>query len=164
MVLNEENKVSSILEHPTTLKLFIFLRSKAKDSVGVREAQRAIFLKSPSTALWHFDKLEEAMLVEKLPSTRYRLTQEGKKLYRFQIPIRITVHFIRGFLIPRNAFQLSFLLTMTISTFILIWFYPLLAAINGILGMCINTIISFSNLKRMETQMRFYSLKDRKKT
>ena len=163
MVLKEENKINSVLEHPTTLKLFIFLRSKAKDCVGIREAQRAIFLKSPSTVLWHFDKLEEAMLVEKLPSTRYRLTQEGKKLYRFQIPIRITAHFIRGFLIPRNAFQLSFMISMIISTFILVWFYPLLAAINGLLGMCVIVFISFSNLKNIETQMRFYAPKDRKK-
>ncbi|MCK4878401.1 MAG: hypothetical protein KAT03_12500, partial [Candidatus Heimdallarchaeota archaeon] len=80
-----------------------------------------------------------------------------------QIPIRITTHFIRGFLIPRSAFQLSFMISMIISTFILVWFYPLLAAINGLLGMCVIVIISFSNLKSIETQMRFYAPKDRKK-
>ncbi|NPD89632.1 MAG: helix-turn-helix transcriptional regulator [Asgard group archaeon] len=164
MVLEQEDKISRVLEHPTTLKLFIYLRSKTKEDIGVRETQRAVSLKSPSTAVWHLDKLEEAGLIEKLPSTLYRLSQEGKQLYRFQIPIRITTHFIRGFLIPRSAFQLSFIISMIISTFILVWFYPLLAAINGLLGMCVIVFISFSNLKSIENQMRFYAPKDRKKT
>ncbi|MCG3222212.1 MAG: hypothetical protein H7641_12610 [Candidatus Heimdallarchaeota archaeon] len=55
------------------------------------------------------------------------------------------------------------MISMIISTFILVWFYPLLAAINGLLGMCVIVIISFSNLKSIETQMRFYAPKDRKK-
>jgi len=47
----------------TTLKVYLFLLRKG-EPVGVREVQRALNLSSPSIALYHLSKLEDAGLVK----------------------------------------------------------------------------------------------------
>ncbi|RMG26435.1 MAG: ArsR family transcriptional regulator, partial [Methanobacteriota archaeon] len=43
--------MSDPLEHPTTLRIFLLIRSKGE--VGVREVARKLDVKSPSTISWH---------------------------------------------------------------------------------------------------------------
>lgn len=66
---NTESKI-----HGTTLRVYWHLFRSVK-SVGVRETQRALSMSSPSTALYHLEKLRELGVAEKDPSGEYVLKE-----------------------------------------------------------------------------------------
>lgn len=61
MVLADEESFDIL--RGTTLKVYLFLLRKG-EPVGVREVQRVLNLSSPSVALYHLSKLEDAGLVK----------------------------------------------------------------------------------------------------
>ena len=85
-----------------TLKVYKFVLRSDKP-VGIREVQRALDLSSPTLALYHLNKLEEAGLIKKESNgyTADRVILEN--LIRF-----------RRILIPRNFFYMIFLITSLI--------------------------------------------------
>lgn len=85
-----------------TLKVYKFVL-RSDRPVGIREVQRALDLSSPTLALYHLNKLEEAGLIKKELNgyTADRVILEN--LIRF-----------RRILIPRNFFYMIFLLTSLI--------------------------------------------------
>jgi DNA-binding Lrp family transcriptional regulator len=85
-----------------TLKVYKFVL-RSDRPVGIREVQRALDLSSPTLALYHMNKLEEAGLIKKESNgyTADRVILEN--LIRF-----------RRILIPRNFFYMIFLVTSLI--------------------------------------------------
>lgn len=61
--------------HGTTLRVYWYLLKAAKP-IGVRETQRALSMSSPSTALYHLEKLRELGVVEKDEVGQYFLKEE----------------------------------------------------------------------------------------
>lgn len=82
-----------------TLKVYRFILKNDKP-VGIREVQRALNLSSPTLALYHINKLEEAGLIKK----------ELNGYVADRIILENLVRF-RRILIPRNFFYMIFLIT-----------------------------------------------------
>jgi Mn-dependent DtxR family transcriptional regulator len=82
-----------------TLKVYKFILKNDKP-VGIREVQRALNLSSPTLALYHMNKLEEAGFIKK----------ELGGYVADRIILENLIR-LRKFLIPRNFFYTVFLVT-----------------------------------------------------
>ena len=72
----------------TTLEVYRFLLKSGKP-VGIRELQRALDLSSPSVAMYHLSKLEDAGLLKKIGggyTVDRCLLENSIKISRFLIP------------------------------------------------------------------------------
>jgi len=92
----------------TTLRVYWEVFSK-NQPMGVREVQRILTLSSPSTALYHLEKLRRLGLVEKNPYGQYVLVEEVKVG-----TLRDFVRFGR-LLLPRYLFYAAFFWTALVS-------------------------------------------------
>jgi hypothetical protein len=72
----ESDKAASELKG-NTLRVYWYVMNANKQTVGVREVQRALNFSSPTLALYHLDKLKDLGLVSK-ESGEYRLLKEIK--------------------------------------------------------------------------------------
>jgi repressor of nif and glnA expression len=81
------------------LKVYRFILKNDKP-VGIREVQRALNLSSPTLALYHMNKLEEAGLIKK----------EANGYVADRIVLENVIR-LRRILIPRNFFYMIFLIT-----------------------------------------------------
>jgi len=90
--------------HGTTLRVYWYLFRNPKP-VGVRETQRALSMSSPSTALYHLEKLRELGVTEKDAMGQYSLKE--------QVQVGTLKMFLKvGHLIlPRYLFYAIFLST-----------------------------------------------------
>lgn len=145
-----------ILNHPTTLKIYLYMKAKAPKEVSIREAQRVLEIKSTSTVSWHLTKLEEVGYAEKLPTNRYKLTSKAEKKHEIKIPVVIPAQLIKGVIIPRNLLLLSFLLVAAIISFIFIWINPLLSSILGTVFFIIALSLGIFEYSFLRKQLRFY--------
>jgi DNA-binding transcriptional ArsR family regulator len=82
-----------------TVKVYRFIL-KSDRPVGIREVQRALNLSSPTLALYHMNKLEEAGLIRK----------EHEGYVADRMVLENVVRF-RRILIPRDLFYMVFLVT-----------------------------------------------------
>jgi repressor of nif and glnA expression len=82
-----------------TLKVYRFILKNDKP-VGIREVQRALNLSSPTLALYHINKLDEAGLIRK----------ELNGYVVDRVVLENLVRF-RRILIPRNLFYMIFLIS-----------------------------------------------------
>jgi predicted DNA-binding transcriptional regulator len=87
-----------------TLRVYKYILRSDKP-VGIREVQRALNLSSPTLALYHMNKLEEAGLIKK----------EAEGFVANRVILENLIRF-RRILIPRNFFYTIFL----ISSFIIL--------------------------------------------
>jgi DNA-binding transcriptional ArsR family regulator len=94
--------------HGTTLRVYWYLFRNTKP-VGVRETQRALSMSSPSTALYHLEKLRELGVTEKDAMGQYFLKE--------QVQVGTLKMFLRvGHLIlPRYLFYAIFLSTSLVA-------------------------------------------------
>ena len=81
------------------LKIYRFILKNDKP-VGIREVQRALNLSSPTLALYHMNKLEEAGLIKK----------EANGYVADRIVLENVIR-LRRILIPRTLFYMIFLIT-----------------------------------------------------
>ena len=156
--MNEQKPIEfdRILENPITLRIFMYIKSKNPENVGIREVMRATKMRSSSTVSRHLEKLDEGGLIQKLPSNRYILTSEGSSLKNLQIPIMLSVNLVKRSFITIISYQISFLALMFLSAFILIWFDRLLSAIIGSIGLVIGLLIGLKHRRAIRKQMRAY--------
>ena len=82
-----------------TLKVYKYILQNDRP-VGIREVQRGLNLSSPTLALYHMNKLEEAGLIKK----------EADGYVADRIVLQNLIR-LRRVLIPRNFFYMIFLLT-----------------------------------------------------
>jgi len=90
--------------HGTTLRVYWFLFRNAK-AVGVRETQRALSMSSPSTALYHLEKLRELGVTEKDAIGQYSLKEQ------VQVGTLRMFFKIGRLILPRYLFYAIFLTT-----------------------------------------------------
>jgi hypothetical protein len=104
--------------HGTTLRVYWYLFRNAKP-VGVRETQRALSMSSPSTALYHLEKLRELGVTEK--------DAVGEYLLKEQVQVGTLKMFLRlgHVILPRYLFYAIFLTTATVA-------YTVATALEGI--------------------------------
>jgi len=145
-----------VLEDSKTLKLFLFVKKEFPESVGIREALRSTKMRSSNTVSRHFIRLEEAGLVEKLKSNRFVLTNSGEAIQTVDVTTTIKAKIIKGSLITNNVFKASFLFTMTILTLILVFFSPIAASVNGIVGLLAHGVISLIGYRSERKKLRIY--------
>jgi len=72
----ESERIASELKG-NTLRVYWYVMNADKQTVGVREVQRALGFSSPTLALYHLDKLRDLGLVSK-DTVGYRLIKEVK--------------------------------------------------------------------------------------
>lgn len=90
--------------HGTTLRVYWYLFRTPKP-VGVRETQRALSMSSPSTALYHLEKLRELGVTEK--------DEVGQYFLKDQIQVGTLKMFLKigRVILPRYLFYAIFLTT-----------------------------------------------------
>ena len=93
--------------HGTTLRAYWFIFRSGKP-VGVRETQRALSLSSPSTALYHLEKMRELAIVEKDNIGQYFL-KDNVQIGSLKMFLRVG-----HLLLPRYLFYAVFLTTATV--------------------------------------------------
>ncbi len=91
----------------STLKVYLLLIEEG-NALGVREVQRKIGFKSPSTAKYHLDRLVELGLVEKTRDGLYLVRRSSKP------PILYAYTSVYGTLIPRLVPYAVFFTTVTL--------------------------------------------------
>lgn len=91
-----------------TLLVYLYLLRSRRNTVGVREVQRALGFSSPSVAAYHLNKLRELGLVESIRGD-YRL----KRLVKVGVLRRFIT--IRGLLLPRLLFYAVLVTSMLIT-------------------------------------------------
>jgi DNA-binding transcriptional ArsR family regulator len=94
--------------HGTTLRVYWYLFRSAK-AVGVRETQRALSLSSPSTALYHLEKLRELGVTDK--------DEIGQYFLKEQVQVGTLRMFLKigPLILPRYLFYAMFLTTALIA-------------------------------------------------
>ncbi len=160
MNLEYSDEIDSVLEHTTTLRVYLYLRyyfEKSSESIGIRETQTALKMKSPSIAKWHLEKLEVAGIVEKLSSNRYILTEVGLNLKQ-RIPVKISTQLVKGSYIPRLVLLLAFLVISCIITIAFSFWNPTAGAINGILSLIILLYFLIRHYMTIRKDMQVYDL------
>ncbi len=90
----------------TALRVYMYLLSRGKEPVGVRELQRALGFKSPSTAKHHLDRLVELGLAKRVSGGEYIAVEH--KSGPFTLFIRLTGRLV-PILIPLSIALLSVL-------------------------------------------------------
>ena len=85
------------------------------ESTGIRELQRTLKLSSPSTALYHLEKIKRLGLVQKAPDGEYTLAEEVK--------VGVLRQFVRfgRLILPRHLFYAAFFWTALISYLVESW-------------------------------------------
>ena len=151
------------LDHPVTLKLFLYAKAIYPKDFGVREAKRKLDFNSPSTVLWHLDKLVEANLIEKLPTNRYKLLQSGFDIKEISVPVKYTAQIIRGELIPRRILLISFVISAFLITLVFAFINPFVASILGSALLGINAVLYILNYLTIKRQLSYYSWGKEKK-
>ena len=88
----------------TTLRVYWYIFRNTKP-VGVRETQRALSMSSPSTALYHLEKLRELGVTDK--------DEMGQYFLKEQVPIGTLRMFLKigPLILPRYLFYAIFLTT-----------------------------------------------------
>ena len=128
--------------HGTTLRVYWYLFRTA-GPVGVRETQRALSMSSPSTALYHLEKLRELGVTEKDAMGQYFLKE--------QIQVGTLKMFLKvGHLIlPRYLFYAIFLTTATVVYAIADLFQNGSVEPGGVVFGAVGAIVSWYECARM---------------
>ena len=128
--------------HGTTLRVYWYLFRTA-GPVGVRETQRALSMSSPSTALYHLEKLRELGVTEKDAMGQYSLKE--------QIQVGTLKMFLKvGHLIlPRYLFYAIFLTTATVVYAIAHLFQNGSVEPGGVVFGAVGAIVSWYECARM---------------
>ena len=128
--------------HGTTLRVYWYLFRTA-GPVGVRETQRALSMSSPSTALYHLEKLRELGVTEKDAMGQYSLKE--------QIQVGTLKMFLKvGHLIlPRYLFYAIFLTTTTVVYAIANLFQNGSVELGGIVFGAVGAAVSWYECARM---------------
>src|SRR2546425_12011885 len=94
--------------------IYVYIQSHAGDEVRLREVQHAMGFSSPSSALFHLQKLESAGLIQKDPLGNYRIKT------RIRVGLMRNFLIIKGVLIPKHLLYATAITAVSILYFILL--------------------------------------------
>ena len=140
----ESEKVASELKG-NTLRVYWYVMNANKQTVGVREVQRALNFSSPTLALYHLDKLKDLGLVSK-DSGEYRLIKEVK--------VDVLKQFMRlgRVFVPRFALYASFFTALFVYYMLIIPDLNLFTFLGVIFGGAGSAIFWFETWKAWKQQ------------
>jgi len=123
-------QVTSVKLSETAMLIYVYIQSRSGDSVRLRDIQRAMNFSSPSSALFHLQKLESAGLVQKDNVGDYRI--------KTRVRVSLVRNFltIKGTLIPRHVFYAS--ATTAVSILYLILLSQFLSSPIAIVALLLN--------------------------
>jgi hypothetical protein len=98
----------------TAMLIYVYIQSRSGNSVRLRDIQQAMKFSSPSSALFHLQKLESAGLVQKDNMGDYQIKT------RVRVSLVRNFLIVRGTLIPRHVFYASATTAVSILYFILL--------------------------------------------
>jgi hypothetical protein len=151
MITKEDDILDEVLIHPTTAKVFVYLKSK-KTPVGVREVQRVLNLGSSSTAYWHLNKLRDNGVAEKLGDNSYKLASPYQDVKKIRKAVTVDHYFIGKNLIPEIVVQVVFLVILTPLIILLmvlgLWVQAALTGCIGLATMCYMAIKFYIKVSR----------------
>ena len=98
----------------TAMLIYVYIQSHSKDDLRLREVQQAMGWSSPSSALFHLQKLETAGLILKDPTGNYRIKT------RIRVGLVRDFVFMRGILVPKHLLYAIVTTLATILYFILL--------------------------------------------
>lgn len=149
-----KNKVISSLQG-TALRVFLYALQKG-ETVGTREVQRKVGLKSSSHALYHLQRLEQLGLLTKLPNSRYCIHENYKHLRSLKLGILTQVYVFNGVLIPSLAILSGY---FTLSTIFFIIFYFTLGSFVSAIYACFTFITAaiFTIIRALQIVRTFRS-------
>lgn len=98
----------------TAMLIYVYIKSHSGDGVRLRDIQRAMKFASPSTALFHLQKLESAGLVEKDTPGNYRIKSH------IRVGLIRNFLFIKSVLIPRHVFHAAATTVVSVLYFLLL--------------------------------------------
>lgn len=88
----------------TALRIFLFLLKN--NEIGIRDAQRKLGLKSASHVQYHLQRFEHLGIVEKMPNSRYCLTEKYSELRSIKLGLLTEIYIYKGVIIPSIGFFL----------------------------------------------------------
>jgi hypothetical protein len=98
----------------TAMLIYVYIQSHSRNDLRLREVQQAMGWSSPSSALFHLQKLEAAGLILKDPTGNYRIKT------RIRVGVVKDFVILRGILIPKHLFYAVVTTLATILYFILL--------------------------------------------
>ncbi|MCE7733598.1 MAG: hypothetical protein GPJ54_01890 [Candidatus Heimdallarchaeota archaeon] len=117
-MVNEKNKI--IISNQTSVLILLHFKNNPDKEFGTRETQRILGMNSSSTVSLHINKLADLGLIEKSPSDRYYITQEGIEFDSISFPMMITADYVWGKFVPKNSYLLGLLLSGIVICMILL--------------------------------------------
>lgn len=131
--------------------IYVYIQSRPRDDVRLREVQHAMGFASPSSALFHLQKLETAGLILKDPVGNYRVKS------RVNVRLVRNYVFLRGLLIPRHL--LYAVVTTAASAIYLVLLAGLLFSPLGLVAFLLNAgsagLFWFESYGDWKTRPRF---------
>jgi hypothetical protein len=119
----------------TTLRVYWYVVEHGRRRAGVRAVQRALGFKSPSSAIFHLEKLNSAHLLQKEASGDYVLLKRSK------FGVMNSFAFIGNRLIPKCLFYALLVSTATTLTAAVLWYIGQLPAALALLPSIIASVI-----------------------
>ena len=160
--MKESNDTHDILNNSNALLIFIFLKRQNPNSLGIREIRRATAIRSASTVSRQLDRLEKSGLVEKNSSSKYKITDKGLSVKKFDVGIKISVSMMGGFIFTTLLFLLCLVMVLMLLSLVFLWFSVGLSAIISLIGLVISIVFMILHWIRIRRQLRIYQFVSKK--
>jgi hypothetical protein len=134
--------------------IYVYIQSHSRDDVRLREIQHAMGFASPSSALFHLQKLETAGLIVKDSVGNYRIKT------RVRVELVRNYVLIRHALVPRHVFYAALMTVASSLYFILLrgFLYSPLAIVALLLNAGSAGLFWFESWNYWKTRPRFSSV------
>jgi hypothetical protein len=135
----------------TAMLIYVYIQSHSRNDLRLREVQQAMGWSSPSSALFHLQKLEAAGLILKDPTGNYRIKT------RVQVGLLRDFLIIRGILVPKH---LLYTIVTTLATILyLILLQKFLSSPLAVVALLLNAasvgVFSYESLQDWKNKPRF---------
>ncbi|MHA1397594.1 MAG: hypothetical protein ACTSSF_07790 [Candidatus Heimdallarchaeaceae archaeon] len=131
----------------TALRVFLYTLKKGK-SIGVRETQRNLGLKTASHAQYHLQRLEQLGLVGRNNNNKYFVQKEYENLRSLKVGILTEIYIFKGWLIPTLGVASGFIAMSLVITFLFFFLLSEIAAVTFAL-VVLFLIMIFSGYRAM---------------
>lgn len=135
----------------TAMLIYVYILSHSTDGVRLRDIQRAMGFSSPSSALFHLQKLEGAGLVLKDSVGNYRVKT------RIRVGLVRNFIFIKGVLIPRHLLYATVTTVVSVLYFLLLrqFLFSPLALVALLLNASSAAVFWYESWQDWKTRPRF---------
>lgn len=160
--MKESDNIHDILNNSNALLIFIHLKKQNPKSLGIREIRRATLIRSASTVSRQLGLLEKSGLAEKDSSSKYKITDKGLSVKKFDVDIKISVSMMGGFIFTFLLILLCLVTILMICSLVFLWFSVAVSAIISLIGLVISIVFMILHWIRIRRQLRIYQFVSKK--